>query len=64
MSRPNNIQSQETTIRKAAEKVAQDPEKADRSLSADDRASYRESQASVIDAKRSATMHEGLLRIS
>ena len=55
---------QKSALERAAEKLSGDPEKAGKSLPADERKSYRDSQESVVDAKRSATMHEGHLRIS
>ena len=54
----------ENGIRRAAERLSDDPEKAGRSLPAEERAAFRETQKSVVDARRSAERREGLLRIN
>jgi hypothetical protein len=45
-------------------RVAADPEKAMSSLPEEEQLAYREAQDSVVDARRSAESHEGLLQIN
>jgi hypothetical protein len=45
------------------EELARDLDKAAESLSAEEREAYTEAQKSVVDARRSAEVHEGLLHL-
>lgn len=57
---------EESALRESSELaklVESDPERAGRSLPAEDRDSFREAQASVIEARRHAETHDGALRI-
>jgi hypothetical protein len=45
-------------------KVVGDPEEAVDALPEQERAAYREAQESVVEARRSAETHEGLLQIN
>lgn len=44
--------------------VVADPKNAIQALSEDERNAYREAQESVVEARRSAEAHEGLLQVN
>lgn len=63
LSMPKPEESDLRESSELAKLIESDPERAGRSLSPKDRDSYREAQASVVEARRHAETHDGALRI-
>jgi hypothetical protein len=63
-STTGNNQAIADTAVKIAQRLVQDPGRVANSLDSADRAAYQESKRSVIDARRHAESHEGMLKIS